>query len=147
MRVVVQRVSSASVTVHDEVVGAIERGLLVLVGVGPEDSDREIGWMAKKIAGLRIFPDESGRMNRSVLDVEGGVLAISQFTLYGDVRKGRRPSFVGAAPPERAEPLYLRFLDALRAEGISCVQAGVFAADMSVALVNEGPVTLIVDSP
>lgn len=147
MRAVIQRVSAASVDVGAARVGTIGRGLLVLVGIGPDDGPAQVAWMASKIAHLRIFEDDDGKMNRSVLDVGGGVLAVSQFTLYGDVRKGRRPSFIAAAPPEIAEPLYLRVLEALRAEGIDDVQGGVFGATMQVALVNEGPVTLIVETP
>ncbi|MCA9572465.1 MAG: D-tyrosyl-tRNA(Tyr) deacylase, partial [Myxococcales bacterium] len=141
-----QRVSEASVRVDGEVVGAIGTGLLLLVGVGPEDGEPEVDWMVKKVVNLRIFPDDEGRMNLSLLDVGGAALAISQFTLFGDCRKGRRPSFVGAAPPERAEPLYARFCDLLAAQGVR-VERGVFGADMKVGLVNDGPVTLTLDSP
>jgi len=147
LRAVIQRVSEASVTVDGRVVGAIGPGLLALVGIGPTDGPAEVRWMASKIATLRIFEDDDGKMNRSVLDIGGGVLAVSQFTLYGDVRKGRRPSFIGAAHPDLAEPLYRAVLDALRAEGVALVQGGVFGASMRVALVNEGPVTLILDTP
>lgn len=145
MRCVVQRVSEASVTVEGTVVGAIGRGLLVLLGVGPDDGDAEITWMTRKLAGLRIFPDDEGRMNLSVEDIGGGVLVVSQFTLYGDCRKGRRPSFIGAAHPSLAEPLYERFCDQM-ARHVP-VERGVFAADMQVALVNDGPVTLVIDAP
>lgn len=144
MRVVVQRVSEASVTVDGEIVGAIESGLLLLAGLGHEDGESELVWMADKIAGLRIFRDDEQRMNRSVLDVGGAILAVSQFTLLGDCRKGKRPSFVKAAPPEKAEPLFDRFVDLLR-ERVSRVETGTFGAMMSVALVNDGPVTLVID--
>ena len=145
MRAVVQRVRSARVIVGDEVVGAIDRGLLVLLGVAPNDTAAEGQWLADKIVGLRIFADDDGKMNRSVADIGGAVLVVSQFTLYGDCRKGRRPSFVGAAPPEIAEPLYNRFLDAVRALGVPTA-AGRFGAMMQVELVNDGPVTLILET-
>jgi D-tyrosyl-tRNA(Tyr) deacylase len=147
VRVVLQRVTEASVTVAGTVTGRIGTGVLVLLGVGPEDTEEDCAWMAAKIAGLRIFPDGDGRMNRSLLDVGGGALVVSQFTLYGDCRKGRRPSFVAAAPPEIAEPVYARFLDQLRGCGVGQVQAGVFGAMMDVALHNDGPVTLVIDGP
>ncbi len=139
--------SSASVEVAGERVGAIEEGLLILLGVGPQDGPNESKWLANKLAGLRIFPDEAGLMNRSVLDCKGQALVISQFTLYGNCRKGRRPSFVGAAHPDLAEPLYERFCDDLHDAGVASVERGRFAADMAVSLVNNGPVTLIVDTP
>jgi D-tyrosyl-tRNA(Tyr) deacylase len=129
-----------------EVVGAIGAGLLVLLGVKPGDDDKAIEFLAEKIANLRIFPDDAGKMNRSLLDVGGAALIVSQFTLYGDCRKGRRPSFIDAAPPEIAEPLYERFVLRLRETGVR-VETGRFAADMKVALVNDGPVTLILASP
>lgn len=147
MRAVLQRVTSASVTVDETVTGAVSHGLLVLLGVGPEDTDVQSRWLAAKIASLRIFSDEDGKMNLSLLDVGGGALVVSQFTLYGSCRKGRRPSFVGAAHPTLAEPLYERFCSDLRAEGVSAVEQGVFGADMQVALVNDGPVTLVIDTP
>ncbi|MCB9778907.1 MAG: D-tyrosyl-tRNA(Tyr) deacylase [Alphaproteobacteria bacterium] len=146
MRAVVQRVSEASVTIEGEVVGRIGAGFLVLLGVGPADGAAEVDWLARKIAGLRVLEDEQGRMNRSLLDAGAGALVVSQFTLYGDCRKGRRPSFVGAAPPEHAEPLYEAFCEALAAQGVTPVERGRFGADMKVALVNDGPVTLILDS-
>ena len=142
----IQRVRSASVQVEGVQVGAIEQGLLVLLGIGPGDSAAEVRWMAHKIAGLRIFEDDSGRMNRSVLELGAAVLVVSQFTLYGDCRKGRRPSFVGAAPPEVAEPLYLAVCDALAASGLQ-VEQGRFGAHMVVQLLNDGPVTLILETP
>ncbi len=141
MRAVVQRVAEARVTVDGRVVGEIGAGLLVLVGVAPTDGPAQVDWMAAKIAGLRIFEDEAGKMNLAVGDVGGGVLVVSQFTLYGDASKGRRPSFTGAAPPEIARPLYERLADALGAA------RGEFGAHMEVALVNDGPVTLILDTP
>ena len=147
MRAVVQRVREASVTVDGEVVGAIGPGLLVLLGVAPIDDAAAGSWLAKKLAGLRIFEDDEGRMNRSVLDDNLEVLVVSQFTLFGDCRKGRRPSFVGAARPEHAEPLYERFCEQVTAAGVRHVARGRFGADMKVALLNDGPVTLILDTP
>ena len=146
MRAVVQRVSRARVVVGDEVVGEVGRGLLVLLGVGPADTEAGARWLADKVVGLRIFPDDEGKMNRDVTEAGGGVLVVSQFTLYGDCRKGRRPSFVGAAPPEVAEPLYEAFVAAVRAQGVPAA-TGRFAAMMQVELVNDGPVTLLVDTP
>ena len=145
MRAVVQRVRSARVLVGDEVVGAIGQGLLVLLGVAPTDTVAQVHWLADKVVGLRIFADADGKMNRGVAEIGGGVLVVSQFTLYGDCRKGRRPSFVGAAAPEIAEPLYEAFLNGVRALGIP-VAAGRFGALMQVELVNDGPVTLIIDA-
>lgn len=147
MRAVVQRVARASVTVDDAPVGEIDRGLLVLLGVSPEDSDAQVRWLANKLVGLRIFEDDDGKMNRSLLDVGGSALVVSQFTLYGDVRKGRRPSFVGAAPPDIAEPAYEAFCEALITLGVGRVERGRFGAHMQVELVNDGPVTLIVETP
>ena len=147
MRAVIQRVTEASVSVDEQVVGQIGPGLLVLLGVGPGDTEREVQWMAKKVSGLRIFQDASGRMNDSALDLNLGILVVSQFTLYGDCRKGKRPNFMGAAAPEMAEPLYESFCEALKELGISDVQRGRFGAMMSVSLCNDGPVTLILDSP
>ena len=146
MRAILQRVSSARVVVDDSVVGAIDRGWLVLLGVAPGDGPRDIDWLADKIANLRVFPDETHPINRSVLDVGGGCLVISQFTLYGDCRKGRRPSFVDAARPEVADPLYQRFCELLSAAGVGRVERGVFGAHMDVTLTNDGPVTLILDT-
>jgi D-tyrosyl-tRNA(Tyr) deacylase len=145
VRAVVQRVSEASVTVDGAVAGAVSHGLCVLLGVGQGDSEEDARWMADKVVDLRIFEDEQGKMNRSVLDVRGAVLAISQFTLYGDARKGTRPGFVDAAPPEVAKPLYERFCALVRARGVE-VGEGVFRASMQVRIVNEGPVTLLLDS-
>lgn len=144
MRIVAQRVSRAAVRVGEETVGSIGPGLLALVAFSAGDGDAELAWMARKLAGLRVFPDDERRMNRSVREVEGSLLVISQFTLYGDTSRGMRPSFTEAASPERAEELYELFLDALRAEGVP-VESGRFAAMMDVELVNDGPVTLILD--
>ena len=144
LRVVVQRVSRASVTVHGRVTGSIGRGLLVLVGFAPADVPPQVEWMADKVAGLRVFADDEGKMNRDLAAVGGAVLVVSQFTLYGDASKGRRPSFIGAAPPEVANPLYEGFIAALRARGLR-VETGEFGAMMDVELVNDGPVTLILE--
>ena len=146
MRAVVQRVSRASVTVDTRVTGAIDRGLLVLLGAGAGDTDEDLRYIVDKVVHLRIFPDEAGKMNRSVLDIGGGVLVVSQFTLYGDVRQGRRPAFTGALEPVLAKALYERSLDAIRATGVTRVEAGEFAADMKVDLENDGPVTILLDS-
>jgi len=147
VRAVVQRVRRASVTVEDDVTGRVETGVLVLLGVTHGDTEAQGQWLAKKIAGLRIFPDDAGRMNLSLLDIDGQALVVSQFTLYGDCRKGRRPSFVGAAHPTEAEPLYEAFCQSLRDAGVAHVATGVFGAMMDVDLLNEGPVTLIIDTP
>jgi D-tyrosyl-tRNA(Tyr) deacylase len=146
MRVVIQRVAKASVKIAGEVVGQIGRGLVVLVGICDGDDAKAIAFLVDKTVNLRIFPDDDDKMNRSVLDIGGGVLIVSQFTLYGDCRKGRRPSFVGAAGPEVAIPLYEAFVERMRSTGIP-VQTGRFGAMMDVELINEGPVTLIIDSP
>lgn len=145
MRAVVQRVSRAKVTVEGEVTGEIGPGLLVLLAVGRGDSHEHAEYLADKIAGLRVFEDEHGKMNRSVVEVSGGVLIVSQFTLYGDVRRGKRPSFDGAAPPELAKELYEYFVQRLRSAGLPCA-TGKFQEMMSVELVNEGPVTILLDS-
>jgi len=145
MRAVVQRVSRARVTVDSRVTGEIAAGLMVFLGVGREDSAPVAASLAEKIANLRIFEDAQGKMNRSLLDVQGSALVVSQFTLYGDARGQRRPSFISAAPPEKAAALYEEFNSALRALGVS-VATGVFQAMMSVELVNEGPVTILLDS-
>src|SRR5262245_20015038 len=144
MRVVEQRVSRARVTVGDEVVGAIGQGLLILLGVTHDDTIDDARWLAEKTIGLRIFADDEGKRNRSVVDVGGSVLVVSQFTLYGDCSKGKRPSFITAAPPEIAISLYEGFVDAVRALGVP-VASGRFGAMMDVELTNTGPVTLIVD--
>ena len=144
MRVVLQRVSRARVSVEGRTTGEIGRGVLLLAGFTEGDGDEAVAWMAGKVAGLRIFSDAEGKMNRSVLEAGGAALVVSQFTLYGDARKGRRPSFVAAAPPETAIPLYEGFVDRLRAEGLP-VATGEFGAMMEVELVNDGPVTLILE--
>ena len=146
MRAVIQRVQSASVVVDERCVGAIEKGILVLLGVSPQDDAQSVSWMVNKISQLRIFPDEAGKMNLSLLDIGGALLVVSQFTLYGDCRKGRRPNFMGAARPELAEPLVGDFIEAARQLGLA-VESGVFGAHMDVTLCNDGPVTLILDSP
>jgi D-aminoacyl-tRNA deacylase len=145
MRAVIQRVSKASVTVDDQVVGQIGGGLLVLLGIGKGDEQNEVILLAEKIANIRIFPDEAGRFNRSLLDINGEVLVVSQFTLYAETRRGRRPSFSDAAPPEIAAPLVDSFIEALRARGL-VVASGVFGAHMYVDLQNDGPVTVVLDS-
>jgi len=145
MRALLQRVSRASVVVDGETVGAIDRGLLVLLGITHDDAPEQAKWLAEKVAALRIFADAEGKMNRDVSEAGGAVLVVSQFTLYGDARKGRRPSFVAAAAPEKAVPLYEAFINALRALGIPTA-SGRFGAMMQVELVNDGPVTLMVDS-
>lgn len=144
MRVVLQRVSKASVTIGGEVAGAIGKGFCLLVGFTRGDSAAQVDWMAEKVAGLRLFSDAEGKMNLGLAEVGGGLLVISQFTLYGDAAKGRRPSFIDAAPPELAIPLYEQFLAALRRTGFP-VAAGRFGADMQVEIHNDGPVTLILD--
>jgi D-tyrosyl-tRNA(Tyr) deacylase len=145
MRAVVQRVSRAKVTVDGRITGEIDAGLMILLGVGREDTSATAVSMAEKVANLRIFEDEQGKMNKSLLDVKGGALVVSQFTLYGDARGQRRPSFLAAAPPEKAVELYEEFNAALRKLGVT-VATGVFQAMMSVELVNEGPVTILLDS-
>jgi D-aminoacyl-tRNA deacylase len=145
MRAVVQRVSRAQVTVDQQIVGKIERGLLVLLGVSREDSEEHAHYLADKIIGLRIFEDESGKMNLEVASVAGAILVVSQFTLYGDVRRGKRPSFDAAAPPERARELYECFVHRIRASGLVC-ETGRFQEMMQVELVNDGPVTILLDS-
>jgi len=144
VRVVLQRVNSASVEVDNQIVGQIERGLLALVGVGHGDTEEEARWLASKTIDLRIFPDDQGKMNRSLIDIDGSVLVVSQFTLLADCRKGRRPAFTDAAPPEMANELYLRYADRIAERGVQ-VERGRFAADMKVSLVNDGPVTMVID--
>ncbi|MGI9474979.1 MAG: D-aminoacyl-tRNA deacylase [Rubripirellula sp.] len=144
MRVVLQRVSSASVTVDSKVVGRIDQGLLALVGVGHGDTEEQAEWLANKSVELRIFQDDQDKMNRSLLDLGGAMLSVSQFTLLGDCRKGRRPAFTDAAAPEIAKRIYQHYTDAVALRGIH-VECGVFAADMKVELVNDGPVTMILD--
>jgi D-tyrosyl-tRNA(Tyr) deacylase len=145
MRAVVQRVSRAQVTLNGEVTGQIGLGLLVLLGVGRDDTNADATYLVGKIAGLRVFEDAQGKMNLSVLDAGGSVLAVSQFTLYGDVRKGKRPSFDAAAPPEKARLLYEFFVEQIRAAGLCC-ETGRFQETMKVELANEGPVTILLDS-
>ncbi|MBD7908354.1 D-aminoacyl-tRNA deacylase [Sporosarcina gallistercoris] len=145
MKVVLQRSKKASVTVDGIVTGAIDHGYVLLVGLTHNDTQEDAAYVAKKIAGLRLFEDEDGKMNRSIDETGGGILSVSQFTLYGDTRKGRRPSFIEAARPEAAEPLYDYFNEQLRSLGLT-VKTGVFGAMMDVELVNDGPVTIIVES-
>jgi D-tyrosyl-tRNA(Tyr) deacylase len=145
MRAVVQRVSRAQVSVNGEITGEIGLGLLVLLGVGRDDTEADATYMAEKICGLRVFEDDQGKMNRSAQEVHGRVLAVSQFTLYGDVRRGKRPSFDAAAPPEEARQLYEFFVEQIRRAGLRC-ETGRFQEMMTVELVNEGPVTILLDS-
>jgi D-aminoacyl-tRNA deacylase len=144
MRALLQRVSQAQVTVDGQVVGAIGRGFVILLGVTHSDTPAEAAWLAAKIGGLRVFEDEAGKMNAALTDVGGALLVVSQFTLYGDARKGRRPSFTAAARPEQAEPLVDYFVNQLRAQGFE-VACGVFGAHMDVAIHNDGPVTLLIE--
>lgn len=146
MRALVQRVSRASVTVAEGVSGRIDRGLLVLLGATHDDGEAQADWLAAKVAGLRVFADAEGKMNRDVREAEGAVLVVPQFTLYGDARRGRRPEFTAAARPEHAEPLVDRFCAALSAAGVR-VERGVFRVHMNVELVNDGPVTLMIETP
>ena len=145
MRAVVQRVASASVTVDGKLISEIGKGLLIFHGVAQEDTSADLGYLTNKVANLRVFEDDEGRMNRSLLEIGGEALVVSQFTLYGDCRKGRRPSFIDAAPPDKAEEFYQQFIRALSNTGIS-VRAGIFQAMMDVDLVNDGPVTILLDS-
>ena len=145
MRCVIQRVTSASVAIDGEVVGRCGRGYMILIGVSAEDTEADLSYMATKIPTLRIFEDENGKMNKSILDVGGEILAISQFTLYGDARSQRRPGFTAAARPDKAIPLYEALVKAWRDQGIH-VETGVFGADMQVSLTNDGPVTMLMDS-
>ena len=147
MRLVIQRVREASVTVEGAVTGRIGPGLLVLAGCAPTDDEAALSWLARKLVNLRIFNDEHGQLNRSVLDVRGQVLIVSQFTLLADARKGNRPSYAGAAPPAVAEPLYQRFVALVAQELGQPVPTGIFGADMQVSLLNDGPVTIVLDSP
>jgi D-tyrosyl-tRNA(Tyr) deacylase len=146
MRVVVQRVKRAQVWVNGEAVGAVEEGLLLYAGFRREDGDRDLAWMADKVVSLRIFKDDGGKMNRSALEVGGQLLVVSQFTLYGDARKGRRPSFDGAAPADTARRLFEKFVDGLRASGL-IIRVGRFQEHMQVESVNDGPVTILLESP
>jgi D-tyrosyl-tRNA(Tyr) deacylase len=145
MRVVLQRVSRAEVRIAGRVTGRIGQGFCILVGIHRNDDDQQLAWMAEKIVSLRLFPDEEGKMNRGLEDINGGLLVVSQFTLYGDTRKGRRPSFLDAAPPEIAIPLYEKFVELLRASAPGAVETGEFGAMMDVELVNDGPVTLVLE--
>ncbi|MGL4253876.1 MAG: D-aminoacyl-tRNA deacylase [Fusobacteriaceae bacterium] len=145
MRAVVQRVKYASVTVDGEIVGKIDGGFLVLLGIKDGDTEKELDWMSSKISGLRVFEDENGKMNKELKDIGGSILVVSQFTLYGDCIKGKRPSFSLAARPDWAIPLYERFKSNIEKSGIP-LQSGIFGADMKVELLNDGPVTLIIDT-
>lgn len=145
LRVILQRSGVASVTVAGEVTGSIDKGYVLLVGITHEDTKQDADYIAKKIAGLRLWEDDEGKMNHAIDEVSGAILSVSQFTLYGDVRKGRRPSFIEAARPEHAEPLWNYFNDALREQGLH-VETGIFGAMMDVELVNDGPVTIIIES-
>lgn len=145
MRAVVQRVKEASVTVDGEITGRIKEGLLVFLGVGGEDTDRDLDYLVEKVLSLRIFQDENDKMNLSLLDVEGELLVVSQFTLYGDVRKGKRPSFTDSAHPSIGEKYYEAFISKALAQGLK-VEKGVFGAHMDVSLINDGPVTILLDS-
>lgn len=145
MRVVIQRVTKASVTINEKVSGSIENGLLLLVGIHESDTKKEVDWCCRKIPSLRIFEDEEGKMNRSVTDVNGGILVVSQFTLYGNAKKGTRPSFIEAARPEDAEPLYDYMIDVMKRDSGLQIESGEFGAMMDVELINSGPVTLILE--
>ena len=145
MKVVLQRTKQASVTVNQEVTGSISHGYMLLVGITHEDTMKDVDYCARKVAEIRLFEDEEGKMNRSIHEVGGQILSVSQFTLYADTKKGRRPSFVNAARPDIAKPLWDAFNDALRANGLH-VETGIFGANMDVALVNDGPVTIIIES-
>lgn len=145
MRVVVQKVSQAAVEIEGEISGSIGAGLCILIAVAENDTLEAMQWMANKLINLRVFPDDDGKMNRSVIDIQGGLLVISNFTLYGDARKGTRPSYSNSAPPSIAEPIYDKFIEILRASTDLQVETGKFGAMMDVSLVNDGPVTLIID--
>ena len=147
MRLVIQRVREAQVTVEGRITGQIGPGLLVLAGFAPTDNTASLTWMCRKLVQLRIFGDENGQMNRSVVDTAGQILVVSQFTLLADARKGNRPSYIGAAPPPIAEPLYRQFVAMVAAELCQPVPTGIFGADMQVSLLNDGPVTIVLDSP
>ncbi|MCC3152640.1 D-aminoacyl-tRNA deacylase [Hymenobacter sp. BT770] len=147
MRLVIQRVSEAQVTVEGQITGQIGPGLMVLAGFAPTDNTASLTWMCRKLVQLRIFGDENGQMNRSVVDTDGQILVVSQFTLLADARKGNRPSYIGAAPPPIAEPLYQQFVAMVAAELGKHVPTGIFGADMQVSLLNDGPVTIVLDSP
>ncbi len=146
MRIVLQRVSESSVKINDEVVGTINQGLLILLGIEHEDNESDANWLVKKIIGMRIFSDENGKMNLSIEEVNGEFLVVSQFTLHASTKKGNRPSYIKAARPEQAIPLYEYFLENLKYESNLNVQSGKFGADMKVTLINDGPVTILIDS-
>lgn len=146
MRTVIQRVSRASVTVEDKVISSIDTGLLLLLGISGEDSVEDIDWLVRKVVNLRVFNDEEGVMNKSVADVDGGIIVVSQFTLHASTKKGNRPSYIKAAKPEIAIPLYEKFIDRLEQEFGKKVGTGIFGADMKVDLLNDGPVTIIIDT-
>ena len=146
MKCVIQRVSEASVTIDGSIKGEIKKGFLVLLGITHSDTEKDVKWMVDKITGLRVFEDQDGKMNLSLEEVDGELLIVSQFTLYGDAKKGRRPSFIEAARPEKATPLYENFIELANRKNIK-VATGEFGADMKVTLINDGPVTLIIDSP
>ena len=145
MRVVIQRVSQASVTINDAIEGKINTGFMILLGIGHEDTNEDIEWLTQKITNLRVFSDEEGKMNLSILDIKGEILLISQFTLFASTKKGNRPSFIQSAKPEIAIPLYEKFIESIKDFGIK-VSTGIFGADMKVSLTNDGPVTIIIDS-
>jgi D-aminoacyl-tRNA deacylase len=145
MRLVIQRVSEASVKVNESTIGSIRKGLAVFIGIGQQDTEADANYLIDKLLGLRVFPDENGKMNRSIQDAGGSLLLVSQFTLYGDCRRGRRPSFDRAAPPDRAQALYRYFVESAK-QRLVPVETGIFQASMQVQLVNEGPVTLLMDS-
>ena len=145
MRAVVQRVQYAEVKVEGEMIGSIQQGILVLLGIHQDDSNDELTWIAEKLLKLRIFEDEEGKMNKSVSDIDGGILVVSQFTLYGNLKKGTRPSFIEAARPEKAEPMYEDMISYLKEHSSLDIQGGKFAADMKVSLLNDGPVTIILE--
>lgn len=147
MRLLIQRVSEASVTIDEQVVGTIQHGLLVFVGIAPQDGPKEIEWLVNKLLSLKLFPDEAGRMKRSVQEVNGEILVVSQFTLYADVKKGTVPSWSNAAPPVQAEPIYDQFVTFLEKTAEVSIQTGRFGADMKVQLCNDGPLTLLIDAP
>jgi D-tyrosyl-tRNA(Tyr) deacylase len=146
MRAVIQRVSSASVTISGEVSGEIQQGFLILLGIEAADTNEDIDWLTGKVAKMRVFADEEGLMNKSITDIGGSALVVSQFTLHANTKKGNRPSFIRAARPEQAEPMYRKFMEKLGNQIGSACQSGEFGADMQVALVNDGPVTIIIDS-
>ncbi|MDJ1501861.1 D-aminoacyl-tRNA deacylase [Xanthocytophaga agilis] len=146
MIAVIQRVTSASVTIDNHIKGQIEKGLLILLGITHTDTEEDIEWLSKKIVNMRIFGDEEGKMNLSVLDVDGNILLISQFTLYASTKKGNRPSFIDAARPEQAIPLYEKMISSLNTEIKKTIETGTFGADMKVSLLNDGPVTIVIDS-